>query len=61
MNPLPVGPAPRVLTGCDDRAAAGTDRTRGVRLIIVPRVPRGAGLLLADVLGVFNPRAAQVF
>ena len=57
MYPPAIGPVPRILTGCDDRAAQCADRARGVRLVVVPR---RASLALV-IHGVFLPRAAQVF
>ena len=57
MHPLAVGPAPDILTGCDNRTAQLADLSRGVRLVAAPR---GAVLVLVTH-SVFQPRAAQIF
>ena len=57
MHPLAVGPAPRILTRCDDRTAELADLSRGVCLVAAP----GGAVLVLMIRRVFRSRTAQIF
>lgn len=57
MHPLAVGPAPRILTRCDDCTAELADLSRGVCLVAAP----GGAVLILMIRRVFQSRTAQIF
>ena len=52
MHPLAVGPAPRILAGCDDLAAHLADPARGVCFVVVQQgvVTRARDFTTANAL-----------